>query len=231
MSSREAAEAAAESGGRRNAAASSERRRGGGGAGFEEEEEEAAATPKPLSSSIGSRLAAPRMTSALLEGRERSSSCCLLLPCRRSRSTMTAAVFVDDFDGVVVRRLVAVISGLSEARPPVGDAIVFSADRIVLVWAQTHRAIGRAEEKPRGKISSFSKMFFFKECSRAHFRVFAFLGASKHLLLFPSRHTRGAALSFLLFPSLLVKDGRCLLEPVALDVPGEGVQDRDGERG
>ena len=73
---------------------------------------------------------------------------------------MTAAVFVDDFDGVVVRRLVAVISGLSEARPPVGDAIVFSADRIVLVWAQTSRAIGRAEEKPRGKI-----FFFFENVS------------------------------------------------------------------
>ena len=92
-----AAEASAESGGSSSAAASSERLRGGEGEAEEEgdEDDEAADVPQPLS--IGSRLAAHRMTSALREGRERSSSSCCLLPCRRWTRSTAATTAADLF--------------------------------------------------------------------------------------------------------------------------------------
>ena len=102
--SKEAAEAAAESGGSSSAAASSERLCGGGrGESFLEDGDEVEEAPNgsQAPSSILSRLAAPRMTSALLEGRERSSCCCwccCLLPCcRRCRSAAELLVLGIDF--------------------------------------------------------------------------------------------------------------------------------------
>ena len=78
----------------------------------------------------------------------------------------------------------------------------------------------------------FFGFFFFVLCSPP-FSVFA-SSASRPLLLFSLCFGRCSSLS--LFLSLSrhrhtrsLRDGSRLLEPVALDVPGKGVQDRDGK--